>query len=267
MVSSLLHTACAKAQQSNTTSSISLEGLRLLLVEEESSFAHDDTGLLSNSPQLAFSLAMDAALSVVASSNLDCRGCTKQNKSVDNSERGTGAQMSCRCCKIALLIPGETKQSRKRRTQSNNNDKYSSSRVVGVAGKLEFPMHCKQESNLSQTLPFVDNNADSQQWDQNVLNQIHIKYVNSLSDLIRYLAYAPSLPEHLQPLDGVFVMGLGELLSREINTAGSTEMTHAREFICHLLLYLILSFLTTGNFLQYLSYLIQGMLLRPTVKK
>jgi hypothetical protein len=194
-------------------------------------------GSLVNPPKLAFSLVMDAASAVVASSNLICRGCHRSSvvestedvgKDIGNANQTSAELSSCRCCKVALLIPGETKKSRKRR-KKNNHESFAS-QVVGNAGKMPFPMTCKQETNSSRTssLLFTSAYNGDSEWDENILNQIHIKYIKSLSDLIRYLAYAPSLPVHLQPLEGIFVIGLGDLLSREKHL-GIMEMTHARK--------------------------------------
>ena len=216
--SSFLHASSAKAVTSSTRDREINNGtkvgnpscLRLLLVEEEPGHStHEESPL---HPKLAFSLIMESALAVVASSKLTCRGCTKSN---DSNIR------SCKCCKVALLIPGETKKSRKRKANRDSNANYNSS-VIGTAGKLDFPLMCHPETNSSFTM-----NNQRTVWDENLLNQIHIKYVNSLSDLIKYLAYAPSLPDHLQPLDGIFVLGLGDLLSRDSSAPGLTEMTHA----------------------------------------
>jgi hypothetical protein len=208
MRSSFLHVSSEKAlvnsspnlrkdagQKTGTTS-----GLRMLLIEEEPGHStHEDSAL---HPKLAFSLAMDAALAAVASSKMSCRGCT--------SDKGS----SCRCCKVALLIPGETKKSRKRRMKSNSTN-YNST-MIGTAGKIDFPLKCHQENK--------SNNHDKM--DDKLLNHIHIKYVNSLSDLIKYLVYVPSLPNWLQPINGLFVLGLNDLLSRD-SASSLTELTHA----------------------------------------
>ncbi|KAL7485799.1 hypothetical protein ACHAW6_011393 [Cyclotella cf. meneghiniana] len=236
--SSFLHAASAKAQQANASFLNDLSVLRMLLIEEDPGhFPHNDTGSLVN-PKLAFSLVMDAARAVVASSNLICRGCHRSSdvvskndvgKGFDDTNQATEGPGGCRCCKVALLIPGETKKSRKRRKKSNNHES-SVSRVVGTPGKMQFPINCKPENNssLATSLLFTSTyNGDSTEWDEKILNQIHIKYVNAPADLIRYLAYAPSLPAHLQPLEGIFVIGLGDLMSRENQTSGIMEMTHA----------------------------------------
>lgn len=219
--SSFLHASLAKALSnvSNSCKSYdpkieSLSGMRLLLVEEDSApNPHDVTG--SPMPMLAFSLVMDTVLAIASSSKLACRGCGNAN---DES-----APKSCNCCKLALLIPGETKKSRKRRMQPNNIiSDQKSSQVVGTAGKMEFPMNCIPENKSLF--------SNEKHWDETLLNQIHIKYVSSFSDMIKYLAYAPSLPDHLQPLDGIFVLGLGDFLSRDNNASGLTEMTHVCEW-------------------------------------
>jgi hypothetical protein len=217
MKSSFLHVSSEKAlfdssslnvRKNNGPRTNTNFGMRMLLIEEEPGHStHEDSTLHQ---KLAFSLVMDAALALVASSMLSCRGCTTPD----------GMSSSCRCCKVALLIPGETKKSRKRRMKSNSNN-YKST-MIGAAGKVDFPLKCHQENKSS-----IMNNHN--QMDENLLNQIHIKYINSLSDLIKYLAYANSLPNRLQPLDGVFVLGLSDLLSRDKSASSLTELTHACE--------------------------------------
>ena len=181
----------------------------MLLIEEDMADISQDVANSPMCPKLAFSLVMDSAYALVASSKLSCRGCTKSNDDLQSQ--------CCRCCKVALLIPGETNTSRKRRIPSNN-----ASRVVGDAGKMDFPMSCRPENNSS----FINNQSH---WDENILNQIHIKYITSISDLNKYLAYAPSLPGPLQPLDGIFLMGLGDLLSKGNGLVEFTGMTNACE--------------------------------------
>lgn len=210
--SSFLHKSAAKAvassthvfRNSNDTKINSISGLRMLLIEEEPGHSTPEDAPFH--PKLAFSLAMNAALAVVASSTLACRGCTK---SIGDT--------SCKCCKVALLIPGETRK----RKAKHDGTSYKSSRV-GTAGKMDFPLNCHPDNISSFNV-----NNEQNAWDENLLDQIHIKYVTCLSDLIKYLAYAPSLPHHLQPLDGIFVLGLGGLLLRDSGASAMTELTHA----------------------------------------
>lgn len=213
MASSFLQASSAKALANDNlngrrdlTRIDDLRGLRMLLIEEEMADTARDVADSSARPKLAFSLIMDTAYALVASSKLSCRGCAKTN---DNAP-----SQCCRCCKVALLMPGETKASRKRRKQSKTE-----SRVVGAAGKMDFPMSCRPEHKEPST-------KNQSHWDEKMLNQIHIKYVSTLSDLNKYLAYVPSLPESMQPLDGIFVIGLGDLLPRGNRAVEFTGLTN-----------------------------------------
>ncbi|KAL3802824.1 hypothetical protein HJC23_007601 [Cyclotella cryptica] len=234
--SSFLRAASAKDPQPNATLIDDPSGLRMLLIEENQVHCPDNSlgQSLVDSPMLAFSLVMDAARSVAATSSLSCRGCSRPpdveskdyvSKDISNANQKLVRPSNCRCCKVALLIPGETKQSRKRRRRSKNDECFAS-QVVGPVGKMEYPLNCKPENNATSLFSSTFNGGAAQ-WEDSILNQIHIKYVNSLADLIGYLAYAPSLPTRLQPLGGIFVIGLGDLLSRENQTSGIMEMTHA----------------------------------------
>ena len=206
--------------------------LRLLLVEEEeNNYGVDNKcdGGGGRVGSLAKSLAMDAAYSLASNSLVPCRGCSCID-AVGNIESNDGnpppPDAACRCCKVALLIPGQPKKTKKKR-QRNNNHCDGGPKFVDGTGKAAFPMHCVRADGM-------DDGQD--EWDQTMLGNIHIKYVNSLGDIIRFLAYAPSLPGHLQPLDGIFLLGLGELVSRENrNTTGVMEFTHVGEvFECAL---------------------------------
>ena len=192
MAASFLHTASARiADTVNTTNYDS--SLQLVLVDndDESNNNNDNMGRLSHS------LAMDAAYSLVSNSSTPCRGC---NKSDNNTNNEGGA---CKCCKVAILMFGtEPKQSKKQRCANGTNE-YS---------RIEFPMLCtsKERKNTQQHLP-------------NLLQHIQIKYVTSITEVLKYLAYAPSLSNHLQPLDGIFVLGMGNLLT---SGNSSMEFTH-----------------------------------------
>jgi len=74
---------------------------------------------------------------------------------------------------------------------------------------------------------FLRNGLDGdERWDPTLLGQIQIKYVTSLAEVIQYLAYATSLPDHLRPLDGIVLLGVGDLLPKQnINM----ELTHLRK--------------------------------------
>lgn len=162
--------------------------LQLLLVEDENK-------------TLSYSLAMDAAYSLASSSSssssplsMQCKGC------------GFSEHNCCRCCKVAMLV---TNQNQGQQQNDRKNNKTETD--------MPFPLWCYQEG-------MNGNNDKSRERDQSALNQIQIRYVNSIEDVIKYLAYAPSLPPHLIPLDGIFLLGLGDLISRE--SAGVMELTN-----------------------------------------
>ena len=156
--------------------------LQLLLVEDDNK-------------TLAYSLAMDTTYSLVSSSSsLSCRGC------------GFSEKNACRCCKVAMLVTrsqntsdqGGQSPHRKR----NNNE-----------GDIPFPLWCYQEGTNNDVAGYDRDHLE-------VLNHIHIKYVNTIQDVIRYLAYVPSLPKHMMPSSGIFIMGLGDLVTQQM------ELTH-----------------------------------------
>ncbi len=131
---------------------------------------------------------------------MQCRGC------------GFSERNSCRCCKVAMLVTRRkekitTNQNQRQQHCKNNNETDT-----------PCPLWCYQKGTNS-------NNDKSRERDQSALNQICIRYVNSIEDVIRYLVYAPSLPKHLIPLEGIFLLGLGDLISRE-HSAGVMELTH-----------------------------------------
>ncbi|ACI64746.1 predicted protein [Thalassiosira pseudonana CCMP1335] len=211
----------------------SLSGLRMLLIEEVQTI----TEAATNS-KLAFSLVMDAAYSVASSSfSMACRGCTTSSGSGEHHHTNETAPMasssSCTCCRVAILIPGQVKHSKKRKAGNGNDINNTASKVVGSASKIDFPMHCYQErtNNFSTTNNCNTHNHNNKEWDQSILNHIQIKYVNSLKDVIKYLAYASSLPHYLQPLEGIFLLGLGDLLSRSVSVEnGTTTMSKHRHY-------------------------------------
>ncbi len=163
--------------------------LQLLLVEDDK--------------QISYSLAMDAAYSLVSSSppSMQCRGC------------GFSEHNSCRCCKVAMLVTRWNDQNNRGHQQQQNNRKNNNKNETD----MPFPLLCYQEGTNSK-------NDNSKERDQLALNQIQIKYVNSIEDVVRYLIYAPSLPQHLVPLEGIFLLGLGDLISRE--SSGIMELTN-----------------------------------------
>ena len=200
---SFLHTASARIVDTVSTTNYD-SSLQLVLVDndDESNNNNDNMGRLSHS------LAMDAAYTLVSNSSTPCRGC---NNSDDNANSGGGA---CQCCQVAILMFGtEPKQSKKQRQA---NGKYS---------RIEFPMICTTKEGNQQQAALIPN----------LLQHIQIKYVTSITEVLKYLAYAPSLPNHLQPIDGIFVLGMGNLLSSGQNS--SMELTNLCK-LCYDVIYI-----------------------------
>ena len=223
---SFLQDACAKfiadkvrRKQSDSVSNEHRLALRLMLVEEECD-APNITPTFEGNDNLAQSLAMDFAYSLVSSSPFGCRGCYKRSdNTTDDLSAAVGCLPTdipskgvCKCCKVALLIPGELRPTKKKRRRNE--------------GK---PNHFKLSRNGKFPMCFVrDGIEGGTRWDPTLLGQIQIKYVTSLADVIGFLAYATSLPDHLQPLDGIFLLGVGEILPKQnVNM----ELTHLREYI------------------------------------
>lgn len=193
---SFLQAASAKCATPSAMSS-SNGDLHLLLVEDETK-------------TLAYSLAMDAAYSAASSSPQSCRGC------------GFSENNACRCCEVAMLVTrrkevtnNQGRQYQQQHQQQTRNQNYHDT-------EIPFPLRCYQEVTINK-----DSNdaAPGEERDQSVLSRIHIKYVHSIQDVIRYLVYSPSLPVHLIPLSGIFLLGLGDLISRE-HSGGVMELTH-----------------------------------------
>ena len=194
MPSSFLHAASAKALTNNnpthhthqqSITSNAAGALRLLLVEEDSSIHHptNANGINGSPPSttaimhrhrhrhpiLAYSLIMDAACAIVASSTLSCRGCDIKMKS-DNDDETTRSNndKQCRCCKAVLLIPGSTKHSRKRRRNEmkyrNDNDYINSQQrqlaASLAADKIPFPIQCNPLSNNNNNNTTNENNKE-----------------------------------------------------------------------------------------------------------
>ncbi len=187
------------------------ETLRLLLVEEE---CEANNASWYGNENLTQSLAFDFAYSVVSSSPLRCRGCYNHSASgiiaIDDLSVACDAteipsRRVCSCCKVALLLPGEPNSTKKKRRRSESKS--------NCRGNTKFPT-CFVRKGVERLNPTL-------------LGQIQIKYVTSLAEVIQFLAYATSLPDHLQPLDGIFLLGLGKILTRQnINM----EMTHLRKW-------------------------------------
>ena len=160
--------------------------LQLLLVEDEEKTS-------------SYSLAMDTAYSLASapSSSMQCRGC------------GFFEQNSCRCCSIAMLV------TRSKQVMINQNlGQHQSKPQNSSRADVPFPLTCHEEGEERNTM------------DQSALDRIQIRYVNSIQDVIRYLVYAPSLPKHLIPDRGIFILGLGDLISREQHSGSMMELTH-----------------------------------------
>lgn len=189
------------------------QSLRLLLVED----ATEEGGGARDGGRIARSLAMDAAYAMVSGSSTPCRGPCSTGNNDDGGEGGGGrtgrsaaSGPPCRCCRVALLVPGEPKRRSKRKRGAARG-------AFGDSMKIDFPLPCSRDGT----------EGHEGSWDQALLDQIQIKYVTSLEDAVRYLVYSASLPDHLQPLDGIFLLGVGELLSRQNNAA--MELTHLCE--------------------------------------
>ena len=186
----------ASARIANTTNYDS--PLRFVLVNDVE--LHNNNGM----GRLSHSLALDAAYTLVSNSAAPCRGCNK-------CDINGGA---CQCCQVAILMFGtEPKQSKKQRQDMND---YK---------RIDFPMICTSKEGNHQQAALIPN----------LLQHIQIKYVTSINEVVKYLAYAPSLPNHLQPIDGIFVLGMGNLLSSGQNS--SMELTNLCK-LCYDVIYI-----------------------------
>ena len=235
LLTSFLHVSSAKfsclcGYQANDSVDGNTTPLRMMLVEEEP--------IHCSNASLAHSLVMDAAYSLVANSSTPCRGGC--NRDLPTGGQGPSSSECCKCCQVALLVPSSGELPKKNRKRRLNNDEGGLSKYLRNAGKMEFPMPCTRADDIDE----------KQSDDPNVLAHIQIKYVNSLDDVIRYMAYAPSLPNHMQPLDGIILLGVGELLSRQSNSS-NMELTHLCEWYIYLsefiyILYIVLIHLLGG---------------------
>ena len=202
---------------------VAAETCRMLLVEDEGG-------------DLARSLAMDAARSLASSSSssssfLDadpCRGCRPSGAGDDVD--AAGAASGCRCCRVALLVaggrPGKTRKgSSKRRRPSYGNGSAVTPPGNHAGRGAEFPMPCvaaRRDGMDDDDLGGMDGG-----WDPVALGRISVKYVKTLSDVVKYLAYATSLPDHARPSRGIFLLGAGDCLPRQ--NVGM-ELVHLRTF-------------------------------------
>ena len=194
-VTSFLHTASARIVDTVSTSTTIDSPLRFVLVD-------NDVELCNNNGigHISHSLTLDSAYTLVSNSTTPCRGC-------NNSDNNTNNEGACKCCKVAILMFGMPPKQSKKQRQANDSGRYESSRI-------DFPMLCTSKEGNQQQAALIPN----------LLQHIQIKYVTSITEVVKYLAYAPSLPTHLQPLDGIFVLGMGNLLSSGQNS--SMEFTH-----------------------------------------
>ena len=196
---------------------VAAESCRMLLVEDEG-------GGGRWGGDLARSLAMDAARSLASSSSSfpdadTCRGCRPSGAVVGDDFDAAGAA-KCLCCRVALLVAGERpretrKGSRKRRRPSYGNESVVTPPSNHAGRRVEFPMPC------------VDVGGTDGGWDPVALGRISVKYVKTSSDVVKYLAYATSLPDHARPSRGIFLLGAGDCLPRQ--NVGM-ELVHLRKF-------------------------------------
>lgn len=226
MATSFLHAAAAKIKAdkigsgSRRGNNCQSDALKLLLVEDD-----NDYGTTTNTASLlAHSLLMDTAYSIVSKSSTPCRGCSSSNISSssdynnNNNENNKGhntssVSMTCKCCKVAMLIVGEVPKNAAA-TTTTKKKRRSGGYGNNIGGRREFPIPCMRMGDVSPSPTTYTH----------LLHNIQIKYITSLPDAIRYLAYAPSLPDCMQPLDGIFILGLGDLVSR--GRGQSIELTH-----------------------------------------
>ena len=202
------------------------DSCRMLLVEDEG-------GGGRWGGDLARSLAMDAARSLASSSSSSsftdadpCRGCRPSGDDVD----AEGAASRCRCCRVALLVAGgrprkTRKGSRKRRRPSYGNESVVIPPGNHAGRRVEFPMPCvaaRRDGMDDDDLGGMDGG-----WDPVALGRISVKYVKTSSDVVKYLAYATSLPDHARPSRGIFLLGAGDCLPRQ--NVGM-ELVHLRKF-------------------------------------
>lgn len=205
-------------------------GLRCLLIEEDevaplTSNEFPSGGIKSGGtyfdsyPNMALSLAMDAACAAVSSSSIPCRGCSSENQTGHNnttaalkSDSGNEeSRSSCRCCKVSFLIPSlDFQHGNNNSTKSRRKRKRRRAPAI-----LPFPMNCLHlaDGRAGAVFGNASGNGNQRNWDVHLLNNIHIQYVQSIEEVIRYLMYAPSLPQKLQPLDGIILLGIGKLCS------------------------------------------------------
>ena len=200
---------------------------RMLLVEDEG-------GGGGGGGSLARSLAMDAARSLASSSSFPdvdpCRGCRPSGAVVGDDVDAAGAAW-CRCCRVALLVVGgrprtTRKGSRKRRRPSSGNESVSLPPDNHSGRRVEFPMPCvaaRRDGIDDDDVGGMDGG-----WAAVALGRISVKYVKTSSDVVKYLAYATSLPDHARPSRGLFLLGAGDCLPRQ---NASMELVHLRKFV------------------------------------
>lgn len=232
MISERLRSSSRRKEVNNRPSAADDPGddsCRMLLVEDEG-------GGGRWGGDLARSLAMDAARSLASSSSSSfpdadpCRGCRPSGAVVGDDVDAEGAASRCRCCRVALLVAGgrprkTRKGSRKRRRPSYGNESVVTPPGNHAGRRVEFPMPCvaaRRDGMDDDDLGGMDGG-----WDPVALGRISVKYVKTSSDVVKYLAYATSLPDHARPSRGIFLLGAGDCLPRQ--NVGM-ELVHLRKF-------------------------------------
>ena len=118
-------------------------------------------------------------------------------------------------CKVAFLV-----------ASISENQKPRASQKRRAGGRFDFPLRCHRCRNVSEVC--------RRDWDESVLERICIKYVDKIQDVVKFLAYAPSLPEALRP-DAICLLGLHRLLPSRVESgtrgAGVMELIHVMSLL------------------------------------
>lgn len=104
-------------------------------------------------------------------------------------------------CKVAFLVASASEMRQQQQPRASKKRR---------AGRFDFPLRCHRRCRS-------DSEVCRRDWDESVLGRIQIKYVDSIQDVVKFLAYAPSLPEALRP-EGICLLGLHRLLSSRKET-------------------------------------------------
>ena len=128
-------------------------------------------------------------------------GCITRSLAFDSSYSWADSEGGG--CKVAFLVASASEM---RQQQPRASKKR----------RVDFPLRCHRCS---------DSEVCRRDWDESVLGRIRIKYVDSIQDVVKFLAYAPSLPEALRP-EGICLLGLHRLLPsrKETGSRGSDVM-------------------------------------------